>query len=219
MNSQFLGLPSFVWIAALAIIIVVVWFRKPKKAEFKKLSAEQEIRKKYKELMDTMGSEKIKKKMNYGFEHKGYVGRSFVKNWKEIAENKENIEVLCFEIYKKKIGGWIKMQLGAKPFTYWIAPKTAITENYKEIAVDPTYHYDNVMGVIVFSKVARNVLEDESYKINHEQSINEMINWLGLQSYLSVQHAQSSESLDHIADIEKTKKEDMISEMTGKKKK
>lgn len=209
MNSQFLGLPSFVWIAVLAIIIVVVWFRKPKKAEFKKLSAEQETKKRYKELLEAVGTDKINKKLLYGYEVKGLVGRCAAKSDK----------TKVYEVYTKKLGGHVRRWLNWKP-KYWLIDNDAIqTINNKELVINPTALYNNDLGCITFGKNPKDILYDESYKVNNEQAINEMINWLPLQSYLSVQHAQSSEGLDHIAEIEKTKKEDMISEMTGKKKK
>lgn len=220
-TSTFLGVPTLYIVIGLVgvIFLLIIYYKKKQPPKFKKLSAKEEIHQKYKELFKSMGSQKIGKILIWGMEKKGRIGKSIIKNWKELAENKESQEVYVFEVYNlQKAIGYIKYLLNFRP-TYFIVPKDAITENFKEIIIDTTYKYDNIFGVIAFSKSGKQVVDDESYKVAHEQAINEMINWLPLQSYLSVQHAQSSEGLDHLAEIEKNKRDESISEMTGKKKK
>ncbi len=186
-----------------AIFVLMFIMKKNKKQPFKKLDLEKETKDNYKTILTLMGTKKQKKKLMWGFEDKGYIGRTALK-----ANG-----VRIIELYKN-ILFWL---LNVKA-SYLSIPEDAITQNIKEINIDSDYRYDNQSGVMVFGKKGQAEVDEVAYKLTHQQTLNEMVNWLPLQSYLSVQHTQSSETLDHIAEIAKENKEDAIHKMTGKTK-
>lgn len=208
MNSTFFGVPTIVWIAALIGIALFIWKRKPKKQEFKEIDPEKETKLKYKELIKAMGADKINKKLMYGYEFKGYLGR-----W---ANKTETIRL--YEFYPKPLAK-LKLLLNFRKVFLLIPNDFVESQNQKEFIINSKAIYNNNFGVITFDKNSREVLYDESFKVNSESQITGMINWLKLQAYLAVQHAQSADALDHIAEIEKSKRDEAVSEMTGKNKK
>lgn len=221
LTSDFYGLPFYSWILLAVIIgLVVVLLRalKNRKEKYKPLNVDEELKKSYKEAFDKYSTKnKINKKLYYGLEEIGLIGRHIVKNYSNPKEqlNGNREEGYILEVYRGRLKK-LKHLANFRPI-YFIIDKSSIKENEKEIYVDNTnYSIDNFLGMVVISKTSKEIVKDEAYKLNVKQQMDSMINWLPIQSYLSVQHAQSIDSLDHMAEIEKSKRKEMVSEMTGK---
>jgi hypothetical protein len=231
LSTPIFGIPFFWFIAIFVGIIFLIMKFKGKPKEFKKLTIEEEQRNKWRYRFDVLGTEEVRKSIKWGYEDKGLIGRSLTRYWRELPESKlkekfidkeTNLleaKIITFEVYRSRIKSlsYIKRFFKLNPF-YYVVNDSFLIENDKEIIISPTVSGDKLSCFIVFSRQARGLITDDTFRLTKEQELTELINWLPLQSYLSVQHAQSSEGLDHLAEIEKSKREETVKEMTGKKK-
>lgn len=202
------GNPFIIVTIVLIVVCVYLFKHRKKDKEFKEIDPEKETKEKYKELIKAFGADSINKKLMYGYEFKGYMGR-----WANKSDT-----VKLYEFYPKPLAK-LKLMLKLRKVYLLIPTEFVESQNQKEFIINSKLIYNNNFGIITFDKNSKEVLYDESFKVNSESQITGMINWLKLQAYLAVQHAQSADALDHIAEIEKSKRDEAVSEMTGKKKK
>lgn len=100
----------------------------------------------------------------------------------------------------------------------YIIDESLVSINPFEVVINQNATHVNFLNIIIFSKYARDVVEDISFKLTRVEELEEIINFLPKQTYLEVDQSKTMEQLKGITELEKSKRKDAIEELTGVKK-
>lgn len=219
MNTTIFGIPVIAIIAGLLILLFLVWKFKPKEGR-KRLNLAKEVRKDFDEMYRMFG-EATNKKLNAGFIRVGYALGQFPLYWDKNLPSKKNLrasqqlknavkkapeieELTAFRMCKNNLLDRGLAKLGFK-ITYILIPSDKIDLGEKEISFPSSLQPQEFLGVYITSKTSRDYVENIAFKLNREEELTEIADFIPKQNYLEVSTATDVAKARERAKIEKEK--------------
>jgi len=226
-NPIIFGIPAWVIIAVLLLVLYLIW--KPKQ-KFKRKDTKKELDKSLKKAFKAYGT-KIEKRIDFGMFPKGHILKSnvmfwdrnlkflihysdrklkkFLKNNKEYTDKNGNlkkdfIKINAFLVCGKNIIWRLFGKLGFGNRIYLI-PDEYILENKDIVVVNPLVSPKEFFGIYIIGEESRQIIEDICFRLNRENELDELVNQIPKQNYLEVSTAGLIARAREKAKIEKEK--------------
>ena len=134
---------------------------------------------------------------------------------KKDHENKINTIKNKFFGFKTCGKGRIKriMAMLGIGLNYFIINKNLIEETDSSFWVTYESRPELYLGIWVYDNPAKRYLDHETFKINREQELNSMINYLPKLAYHDLELSKNKASLEYMAELDQAKKKGMIENM------
>lgn len=191
---------------------VIAAFKVPFKES---LSKSLEAEKKYKSSL-----RKIKKEMLDHPEVVEFYNKQLeeLKNeYKKKTADKEHDIVIMKVISKKKLKRFVQKafnEIGLEIGVHYLII------NDSQILIDATGYYiswkakpSNYLGIWVFDNPSKKYIDDVVYKINSEQQLDSMVNYLPKLSYHDLEQSKNKAALEFMAEQEKAKRKALTDEL------
>lgn len=223
MDVKLLGIPVIFIIGALFFVIWFVWNYKPKTGR-KRLNLSKQVRSDFDMMYKTFG-EPVGKKLNAGFIRVGYAIGQFPIYWdkyssvrnnlkankqlksvvaKDTKEGKHIDEMTCFKICKNNVFSRGLALLGFKT-NYMIIPTKYLDIGTKDISFPASLQVQEFLGILFSTKTSRDYVENIAFKLNRQEELTEIADFIPKQNYLEVSTATSVAKARERAKIESDK--------------
>jgi hypothetical protein len=120
------------------------------------------------------------------------------------AANQKQELIYCFKVRGTGIMSQVLAYFNFG-LRYYLVDKDFVTQSAGEVIINPTAEHTNFLGVIIFSSKAREIVENIAFKINRENELEALINFLPKMEYLETSIAGQVAKLREKAEIEANK--------------
>lgn len=219
---KLLGIPVVI---LFAVMIFAFWFLlKYRKAEGRKrLNLIKEVGNDFNLMYRTFG-ERLGKKLYAGFVEVGYAIGSYPIYWDKFTSARANVksskqlknfvasqskegknieEMTCFKMAHKGLLSKALAALGFK--TYFMIVPTKNIDMNKTISIPASLQGQEFLGIMIYTKTARDYVENIAFKLNRQEELTEIADFIPKQNYLEVTTATSVAKAREKAQIEKEK--------------
>jgi hypothetical protein len=212
-SAKIYGIPIWFLVIITLFIFVVIYVKKNVKPKpFKKKVLKEEVDKDFKEEFKNTGF-KVNKRLLLGFTTIGFALKQInavdlpklVKiKGKLIYSKNEGKNIIAFSKCKPNPISRFLALLGIR-IKYVLVDEEYLRYDNNTVIINPSANHSTFCGVLIFSTKAKEITENIAYKINRENELEELINFIPKMSYLETNVSSKVAELREKADIEKEK--------------
>lgn len=229
-------------IIVVGVVGFIIWLftSKEKEAKFKPVDLKKEIRKDFDNLFSLSGQNiGFGKNLYIGSVFVGFVLKQIHLNYYKTLANTVKINVLKKKINNKEAEEIIdKNNADLKPTKFlayrtcgksfiarllanllgvgvkiFLVDKSLIKETETAYIINPYSQPERFLGVHIYSRIGYNVIENMSYKIQAEQKLDAMVNFIPRLTWLEVEQAKGKAKLDAMEEIFAKKRKEQLEQI------